>query len=162
MLSMKKIMKKTVFILFVFGILISITEELLAVYKYKVVDGDSLEQGNVRIRLVDIDAPELFQECYDENNKQYKCGQKAFEELEKLMVDVEFCSETGVDRYKRKLMECFDKNQNSINRKMVISGWAVSYGDKFKNEEKEAKMQKSGIWKGRFIRPELYRALHKN
>ena len=72
------------------------------------------------------------------------------------------CKELGVDRYKRKLVECFDRNGISINQKMVVNGWAVSYGNRFKEEEKEEKKQNKGIWKGRFMRPELYRALHKN
>jgi endonuclease YncB( thermonuclease family) len=45
---------------------------------------------------------------------------------------------------------------------MVLRGWAVSYSDKYKKEEDIAKNKRSGIWKGRFMRPELYRALHMN
>ena len=136
--------------------------EVSAVEKYRAVDGDSLEKGTLRIRLIDIDAPELFQECYDENNNAYECGIKATNELRKYIAGGIICKRDGVDRYKRSLMECFDKKGESINRKMVLSGWAVAYGDKFKNEEIEAKNKNIGIWKGRFMRPELYRALHKN
>ena len=155
-------MKKMIFAMCVFGAVLAKTENLFADEKYKVVDGDSLEYGYLRIRLIDIDAPELFQMCYDEDNRLYECGKKATKELEKLMSNVAECKELGVDRYKRKLMECFGKDDISINQKMVLGGWAVSYGKRFKEEEKEAKKQKSGVWKGRFMRPELYRALGKN
>jgi endonuclease YncB( thermonuclease family) len=129
---------------------------------YKVVDGDSLEYGSIRIRLIDIDAPELFQYCYDENNIKHECGKRALTELKKYVNSKISCQEVSVDRYKRKLMECFDENGESINRKMILNGWALSYGDRFKDEEKLAKNQKNGIWSGRFMRPELYRALNKN
>ena len=159
---MKNFMKKMIFAMCVFGAVLAKTENLFAGEKYKVVDGDSLEYGYLRIRLIDIDAPELFQMCYDENNIKYKCGKKATAKLKEFMDNVEKCKEVGVDRYKRKLMECFDRNGISINQKMVVNGWAVSYGNRFKEEEKVAKKQNKGIWKGRFMRPELYRALHKN
>ena len=155
-------LKKVFYVFCVLGVLIYKTEDLFAIDKYRVVDGDSLEKGNVRIRLIDIDAPELFQKCYDEDNRLYECGKQATKELEKLMNNVAECKELGVDRYKRKLMECFDKDNVSINQKMVLGGWALSYGKCFKEEEKEAKNQSKGIWKGRFMRPELYRALHNN
>ena len=162
LLFMKKVMKKTVFVFVTLGALVCATGKLFAADEFKVVDGDSLEQGSVRIRLIDIDAPELFQECYDENDNKYRCGKKALDQLEMLVGNVDFCKEAGVDKYKRKLMECFDKNGVSINKLMVLNGWAVSYGNKFEKEENKAKKQKSGIWNGRFMRPELYRALHKN
>jgi endonuclease YncB( thermonuclease family) len=159
---MKKLEKKIFFALLFFVIVSFKAEVLLAVDKYKVVDGDSLEQGDVRIRLADIDAPELFQKCYDENNKSYECGKIATDKLKRFVADVAYCKETGVDRYKRRLMECFGENGMSINQNMVLNGWAVSYGKRFEDDEKGAKKQKAGFWKGRFMRPELYRALHKN
>lgn len=129
---------------------------------YNVVDGDSLELKNLRIRLIDIDAPELFQECYDENNNMYKCGETAKKKLKSYVTKGITCRKVAVDIYKRSLMECFDEANKSINQKMVLNGWAVAYGDKFKKDEKIAKINKRGIWKGRFMRPELYRALDKN
>ena len=130
--------------------------------KYRAVDGDSLESDILRIRLIDIDAPELFQECYDDNNQKYNCGKVALEELRKYIAGGIKCEKVAVDRYKRKLMECFDNKGESINRKMILNGWAVSYGSKYKEEENTAKANKTGIWKGRFMRPELYRALNKS
>ena len=44
---------------------------------------------------------------------------------------------------------------------MVLNGWAVSYGDKYSEDEIIAKKMKRGIWQGNFMRPELYRALQK-
>ena len=39
--------------------------------------------------------------------------------------------------------------------------FAIS-GLSYNEEEKTAKGNKTGIWKGRFMRPELYRALNKS
>ena len=147
-----------VFLILVLGICGA--DVLCAKEKYKVVDGDSLEAGRMRIRLIDIDAPELFQECYDENNKSYECGKMALEELKKSVDSGIECNVISVDKYKRKLMDCFDVNGNNVNQNMVLNGWAVAYSDKFTQEESVAREQKIGIWRGRFMRPELYRALH--
>ena len=45
---------------------------------------------------------------------------------------------------------------------MVKAGWAVTYRhEMFKSAEEKAKKAKSGIWQGRFMRPELYRVLKR-
>lgn len=137
-------------------------EASLAAGDYKVVDGDSLEKGNVRIRLLDIDAPELFQDCYDENDKKYACGEMAMSVLQKFVDELSDCEASGEDRYKRLLMECFTNAGDSINREMVEQGWAVAYGERYQMEEQTARLNKRGIWRGRFMRPELYRALQKS
>ena len=43
-----------------------------------------------------------------------------------------------------------------------MDGYALSYGDVYAEEEMHAKTNKKGIWKGKFMRPELYRALNKS
>lgn len=152
-----------ILVIVVLSLLLVTKSALTEMYdKYKVVDGDSLEYGKTRIRLIDIDAPELFQKCYDENNKSYECGKRATEVLKSYVERGIICKKVAIDKYKRSLMECFDRKNENINQKMVLSGWAVAYGNKFRKEEKNAKDKSRGIWKGRFMRPELYRALHKN
>ena len=59
------------------------------------------------------------------------------------------------------MQKCYDANGISIGEKMVRDGFAVSYGDDYQKAEDEAKAYKKGIWKGKFMRPELYRALQK-
>ena len=130
----------------------------------KVVDGDSLEIGSTRIRLLGIDSPEYKQYCYDKKHKKYSCGIKAKKYLEDIVKsgDVE-CKEQSKDRYKRSLSVCY-VNGVDINEKMVRSGWAVSYRDEgipYKEAEFYAKKEKAGIWQGKFMRPELYRFAKK-
>ena len=125
-----------------------------------VVDGDSLEVGQERIRLYGIDAPEFVQRCYDENEWPYHCGIEAKNQLQTLVSRGRLsCKNFGRDKYGRSLKECFEEDGSSINRQMVLSGWAVDYGGVYTQEENMARMAKKGIWKGRFMRPELYRTL---
>lgn len=133
--------------------------------EYTAVDGDSLVRGDERIRLKGIDAPELSQKCRDEYENWYDCGRDSFEFLQSLMKDREIrckCQKKR-DRYKRKLCECFaDGSSVSLNYDMVASGFAVSYKSKFyKAAEEEAEKHKYGIWRGRFMRPAVYRALQR-
>lgn len=127
------------------------------------VDGDSLENENRRIRLEGIDAPEYKQYCFDENKQKYMCGQDSLKYLQNLMAGKKITCrcESEPDRYKRELCICF-ADDLELNRQMVAAGQAVSYlSDRYAAEEKTAKMQKSGIWQGKFMRPALYRAMER-
>ncbi|MBR1600892.1 MAG: thermonuclease family protein [Alphaproteobacteria bacterium] len=131
--------------------------------KVKIVDGDSLEIGERRIRLDGIDAPEFTQICTDNNGADYDCGIKALHYLENLIsgknIDCQCLKQK--DRYNREICECFVKNV-SLNKAMISAGWAVTYRDKtFLSQEKQAKQNKRGIWQGKFMRPAIYRVLYQ-
>lgn len=131
--------------------------------EYTAVDGDSLVRGDERIRLKGIDAPELYQKCYDEKGNAYDCGKDSLEFLQNLMAqgEVHCKCQKQRDRYKRKLCECFVSTL-SLNREMISAGWAVSYkSKKFEDDEIEAQKHKYGIWRGKFMRPAVYRALER-
>ena len=51
----------------------------------KVSDGDSLRSGKLRIRIFGIDAPELKQQCQDQNGTAWDCGLAARQQLENLL-----------------------------------------------------------------------------
>ena len=128
--------------------------------RIKVVDGDSLEIGSRRIRLYGIDSPEYVQNCYDENHKRYSCGIKAKQYMEKLIASGNIeCREISKDRYERSLSVCYSGSQN-LNEEIVRAGWAVAYRDEegiYERAEHEAKKYKRGVWRGKFMRPELFR-----
>lgn len=132
----------------------------------KVVDGDSLEIGSRRIRLLEIDAPEYRQYCFDVRRNKYDCGKEARRYLEKMVrqaggrVD---CQTVKKDIYKRDLAECFAGGKN-LNLEMIKAGWAVTYRTEkteYQKAEKKARRLKKGIWQGKFLRPEYYRRLNK-
>ena len=132
----------------------------------KVVDGDSLEIGNRRIRLLEIDAPEYKQYCFDKNHEKYDCGKDSRRYLDNLLKQAGYkvhCKEYDKDRYNRELSECFIGNVN-LNLEMIEAGWAVTYrtdNPLYIEAEKRAKVSKKGIWQGKFMRPEYYRRLHR-
>lgn len=133
-----------------------------AAENFKIVDGDSLERGAERIRILNIDAPEYTQRCYDANNWKYMCGIKATEHLKTLMSGAVRCERNGEDRYGRSLAVCYRADGTDIGRQMVRNGWAVAYGDAYRRDEEYARQYRKGIWQGKFMRPELFRAMRKS
>jgi len=132
----------------------------------KVVDGDSLEIGARRVRLLEIDAPEFKQYCFTATGQKYDCGIESLKYLKKMLKDANFkvdCQSQRMDRYKRELAVCYAGEKN-LNLEMLKAGWAVTYltdQEDFLNAEKEAKKHKRGIWQGKFMRPEYYRRLNR-
>ena len=123
----------------------------------KVSDGDSLRSGNLRIRLFGIDAPELRQQCADQNGTFWSCGAAAQRKLNDLIginKDLQ-CSLRDVDRYGRLIMQCFS-GSTDIGAAMVRSGHALAYrdfSDLYIAEEKQAKTALKGVWRGTFTPP---------
>lgn len=130
----------------------------------KVIDGDSIVLNGTEIRLEGIDAPEYKQICHDKNNQKYRCGIKAREFLVDFIKGKDVvCKKISLDRYKRQVSFCY-ANGEDINKAMIKSGWAVAYDhydDKYIKDEEIARKQKKGIWQGRFMRPEIWRALNR-
>lgn len=125
----------------------------------RIVDGDSLELNNEKIRLKGIDAPEGRQFC-EKNGKNWACGKASTTALRKLISGQKVkCDGNEYDRHKRLLAFCYVNDLN-LNKNMVENGWAVSYGSTFKIEELAAKNARKGIWQGTFEWPREWRRKH--
>ena len=107
------------FLLYAFFAMASVAK---AAENFNVVDGDSLEAGSERLRLMNIDAPEFFQKCYDASGWKYLCGFEATEHLKRLMQGQVRCERYGKDRYGRSLVECWRADGMNIGQEMVRSG----------------------------------------
>ena len=123
----------------------------------KISDGDSLRSGDLRIRLFGIDAPELKQQCKDQNGVFWGCGAAAQKQLIALIGEnMELhCNLRDVDRYGRLIMQCFSGSID-IGAAMVQSGHALAYrhfSDVYIADEKQAKTALKGIWRGTFSPP---------
>ena len=130
----------------------------------KVIDGDTINIKNNKIRLFGIDAPERKQQCqkpwlsisFLTFKKNYQCG-KISTNILKNKINNKFiiCKSTNKDRYNRFIAECY-KDKKNINRWMVLNGYAVAYrkySKKFVSQENLAKKEKLGLWAGTFEMP---------
>ena len=140
------------------------------VEKVIITDGDSLKIGKEKIRLSGIDAPEMKQICYDENDSPYACGHVAKKKLEYFIKGSPYskiyCYYSERDKYKRILGECMlgETSSVNINTEMVFSGHAVAYlrySKKYLKAQEKAMQWKNGLWRGKFDMPEEWRKKNK-
>ena len=115
----------------------------------KVIDGDTVdiltpEKQKIRVRLLDIDAPESRQ-AYGNASKKYLASLIAGKSV--------FVKENKKDIYQRTLGTIYFEQIN-INTKMVENGfaWAYRYKGIVNNNnmlklESKAKQNKKGLWK---------------
>ncbi len=128
-----------------------------------VVDGDTISVSGVRIRLLDIDAPELDQTCTDAQGREWPCGRQASSQLRALTRGRDLnCLPQSLDQYGRTLAICSLPDKTDVNAWMVQQGWAVSYdyANTYGPQQSEAKAAKRGIWSGTFTPPHDWRQQH--
>jgi endonuclease YncB( thermonuclease family) len=115
----------------------------------RVIDGDTLEIGNTRIRLEGIDAPEGDQACARAGGGTWPCGPAASSELQRLIGRASLrCEGRGLDKYGRLLAICFN-GATDINAEMVKRGYAwafVKYSKTYVAEEADARGRSAGVW----------------
>ena len=128
----------------------------------KIIDGDSIEIKNEKIRFLGIDAFEKKQECSRKDGTKYKCGEVAISNLSIIISGQSVrCITKKKDRYKRWLATCYI-GKLDINKNMVLYGNAFSYmSEKYKVVENDAKKVGAGAWAGEFIFPWEWRKLKK-
>jgi endonuclease YncB( thermonuclease family) len=138
----------------------------------RIIDGDTIVVGDVRIRLEGIDAPESTQACGksqvmamnglpfgqpnmlgkpDRATEPWACGAEATRYLARLIGNSAVrCEDLGPDRYGRTLGRCFVGAIN-VNAAMVRAGYAwayVRYSKDYVPQEAEARAERIGIWQG--------------
>ena len=122
----------------------------------RIVDGDTLAIGDIKIRLEGIDAPETDQVCLDAHAAKWACGVVA---RDRLVGHIDGrpieCKPTGTDRYGRTLAVCSVAGED-LNAWMVHEGWAlafVRYSIAYVKDEEKAHTAQRGLWSGAFIAP---------
>src|SRR5262245_20188447 len=115
----------------------------------RVIDGDTLDIGDIRIRLEGIDAPEAGQTCKRKWIGSWPCGAVATAALAGMVENRSVsCEPRGLDKYGRTLAVCFVGGKD-INAQMVRQGhaWAfVKYSQSYVKEEAQARAESLGIW----------------
>jgi endonuclease YncB( thermonuclease family) len=131
----------------------------------RIVDGDTVQIGASKLRLVGIDAPETDQLCLNSDGKRWACGIEARDRLiHKAGGKVWLCRTNSVDRYGRRLATC-DVDGININRWLVREGWALSfvrYSHEYDSDEALARQARAGLWSGAFIAPWDWRSRNKD
>ena len=131
--------------------------------KPKIIDGDTVHINKYKIRLHGIDAPERNQKCIF-NKKEWLCGNQATNELKKLINnEIIKCVTSDIDIYKRYVAICF-VNETNLNQIMVKNGWALAYryySTDYIKEERYARENNLGIWRGEFEKPYIFRKKNK-
>jgi len=119
-------------------------------------DGDSFRMDDERIRLLDIDAPELDQTCTDAGGADWPCGSAARDAMARLLQSgpVE-CQPQDRDQYGRILARCTLAGRD-LAAAIVSQGLAVASGG-YHDEEREARAARRGIWQGTFQSPRAWR-----
>lgn len=119
-----------------------------------VIDGDTIEIHDTRIRLHGIDAPESRRECTRGNGTNWRCGQQAALAIsDRIGRSTIRCEPHGRDRYGRAI--CIWGTED-LNRWIVASGWAVAYRKyalDYVVDEEQARLAKVGLWVGTFDMP---------
>lgn len=132
----------------------------------KVLDGDTLAMGPVRVRMQGIDAPEKAQLCMDAKGAPWECGVVSREQLQARIGRGKVrCQLIERDKYGRAIGECYaGRRKESLNAMMVREGMAVAYikyTDRYAGLEARARDAGKGIWAGAFLPPEQWRREHK-
>lgn len=122
----------------------------------KLVDGDSFFLDGREVRLEGIDAPEGRQTC-TRDDRPWACGEDARRELARLIGGRKVTCDGGkLDQHERLLSRC-RVGGIELNRAMVASGMAVSFGRYYSREEADARAIGRGLWAGEFERPQDWR-----
>jgi len=122
-----------------------------------VIDGDTiLVNGKNKIRLLDIDAPEIKQKSFD----GVHIGLLSKNWLEKKILNKRVRLVLhGRGFYNRWLGDIYIAKEN-INLKIIEKGFALSYGQKYSFFSFMARKKKKGIWNtSGFYSPKVYRKL---
>ena len=127
----------------------------------RVIDADTIEIGDTRIRLYAVDAPEGAQRCYVGGSPK-RCGASASDALEDWIAGrTVACIGFDTDPYGRTVATCRVGGED-VGRWLVQNGYAVAYrdfGEDYVCDEAEAERAGRGIWASVFIAPSQWRRL---
>lgn len=125
----------------------------------RVIDGDTLDVGTVRVRLHGIDAFERNQMC-DRTRGPWACGTAATRALKASSEGRPLvCRVLDTDRYGRKVSRCESAGVD-VARALVADGLALAYrrySQDYVADEISAQARSVGAWEGSFDRPEQWR-----
>jgi endonuclease YncB( thermonuclease family) len=130
---------------------VALAGETRIIGEARVIDGDTLDIGPVRIRLHGIDAPEAGQRCGKKTGGSWRCGDRATGRLAELVDGKEIeCAARHRDHYGRIIAVCY-ADEAEVNELLIREGlaWAFTrYSQDYVAAEAEAQAGLVGIWQG--------------
>lgn len=114
----------------------------------RVIDGDTVDVGPVRVRLHGIDAPERDQPCTTLGGQNWSCGDWVTRQVQDRFAGLTAtCRVMDTDRYGRTVARCFVQGRD-VGRELVRDGIAYAYrkyADDYVHEEEAAARAERGI-----------------
>ena len=126
----------------------------------RVIDGDTLDLGDTRIRLFGIDAVERDQICRHPTRGDWPCGAEVAQEVafwlngERLT-----CTPEDRDRYGRVVATCYLRDAD-VGAVLVEAGLAFAYSKyspRYEALQARALAAGRGLWTSVVVRPERHR-----
>jgi endonuclease YncB( thermonuclease family) len=125
-----------------------------------VIDGDTLELQDERLRLLGVDAPEIAQRCWLKT-RLYDCGAVARTALLDLTAGSEVvCRTLGPGPQGTTLAHCTAGGYD-LAEGMAYTGWALpneAASARYRTVEAGAREARRGLWRDRFVAPWDWRA----
>ncbi|TNF17802.1 MAG: thermonuclease family protein [Rhodobacteraceae bacterium] len=126
----------------------------------RVIDGDTLDVGQTRIRLFGIDAVEASQSCRHPVEGDWSCGRDVKREVgEWLNGRTLRCTREDTDRYGRMVATCW-LGEVDVGGALVDAGLAFAYpkySARYETRQARALKAGRGLWTSVVLRPDLYR-----
>lgn len=116
---------------------------------FRIIEGDFLALGNLRIRLVGVDAPEVAQQCNSAEGAFWECAAEAEDRIRDLLRSAERveCFSNERDSYGHYLASC-KADGLDVGAHLVAEGLAwpdTNYGY-YHTEAAQAQAAHRGIW----------------
>ena len=128
----------------------------------RVIDGDTLDIGDRRVRIFGIDAPERAQTCTRDAGRDWACGDWATSEMKRRYGGrALICTEVDRDRYGRTVARCRDTTGADVAQVLTTAGAAFAYrrySHDYVDAERKARAAGVGVWAGTAMRPAAFRA----
>ncbi len=128
----------------------------------EVIDGDTFDIGEIRVRLFGVDAPEADQSCGTGAGagSVWACGAWVTQEVTLRFANrAADCTVVDTDRYGRSVARCTVDGRD-IGEQLVSEGLATAYRQyslDYVTAEKSAQIARRGIWRGEVEDPASWR-----
>lgn len=143
--------------------LAGVMEPLLSVpgEAFRVIEGDFVALGNLKIRLVGIDAPEMAQQCTGSDGGFWECAAQAEDRMREMLRSAELveCFSNSRDNYGHYVASCQADGQD-IGARLVEEGlaWPNREQGYYQPEVEAAQAENLGIWQAETLPPWEWRS----